>query len=184
MYIALTLLWGKNGLSSSVSAACWRLFAWYGLKVEGCGVNAIAQARLISRAVLKDMAQVAATSGTEHLGALHAQTRVFVELDVALANNVPEARPARSRMKFGVRREQIIFAGGANVGAIVFVVDEFAGKRPFSARLAQDIELLIGELLAPLLVCFGNISHASSLLANGISGNNRPACGLEAPRSI
>ncbi len=105
------------------------------------------------------MAQVATTLGTEYLGADHAITGVLVELDIALAHNVPETGPAGAGMKLGFRREQFVAASGANVRAIIFGIDILAGKRPFCPRFAQDVVLLIGELPAPLLICFGNFFH-------------------------
>jgi len=65
-------------------------------------------------------------------------------------------------MKLGFRREQLVAASGANVRAIIFGIDILARKRSFCPRFAQDVVLLIGELLAPLLVCFGNFFHASN----------------------
>ena len=108
------------------------------------------------------MAQVATALGTEYLGTNHAVTGILVKLDVALAHNVPETGPARAGMKLGFRREKLVAASGTNIRAVVFGIDILASKRPFCPRFAQDVVLLIGELLAPLLVCLGNFFHASN----------------------
>ena len=108
------------------------------------------------------MAQVATALGTEYLGANHAVTGILVKLDIALAHDVPETGPARAGMKLGFRREQLVAASGTNIRAVVFGIDILAGKRPFCPRFAQDVVLLIGELLAPLLLCFGYFIHSSN----------------------
>jgi hypothetical protein len=78
-----------------------RLIVRFGFESQRGRVDAVAFTRLISRAVGKEMAQVAATLAANYLGALHAVAVVLVSLDIALADDVPETGPARARMKFG-----------------------------------------------------------------------------------
>ena len=147
--------------------------ALLGLEVESGRVDAVAQTGLIPGTIFKDMAQMAAALGAIYLGPSHAVTVVVMQLDVALADDVPETGPAGSGMELRFRREQHIATSGANVSAILFGIDVFAGERPFRPRLAQDMILLIGESLPPLLFCFGYFFHATSLFVNRIFDKER-----------
>lgn len=128
------------------------LFVGLGFEIESCGVDAVAQARFILRAVVKDVAQVTATFGADRFDAVHAMTGVCVDLDVAFADDIPEARPTGTGMKFGPGGKQPVPAGSADIGAVVFGVDILARERPFRSRLAQDVILLISELFTPFLI--------------------------------
>jgi hypothetical protein len=110
------------------------------------------------------MTQVTLTLGADDLGSNHAVASIFAKLDVTLADNIPETGPARSRMKFGLRRKKLIAASSAGVRAVLFGVNVLTRKRPFRSRLAEDTILLVGELLAPLLFCFSDFIHASSVI--------------------
>ena len=91
------------------------------------------------------MAQVTATLGAEYLGALHAVAVVLVYLDITLADDVPEAGPARTGMELGSGREEVVATGGAGVDALLFVIDVLTGKGPLCTRLAQDPVLFLSE---------------------------------------
>ena len=47
------------------------------------------------------MAQMAAATSADDLGALHAVANVLMSLDLSLADDIPEAGPARARVELG-----------------------------------------------------------------------------------
>ena len=81
----------------------WYLRALFGFKIKRGGVYAVAQASFVARAIFKEVTQVGVTPGTNYLDATHTVTVVIAQLDVALADHIPETGPARSGMEFGVR---------------------------------------------------------------------------------
>jgi hypothetical protein len=131
----------------------WILFRF---KVKRGGIDAVAHTSFVARAVFEEVAQMGIAPGANYLDPLHSETGVITQLDIALTDHVPETGPARSGMELGIGREQVVAAGGANVHAILFGIDVFTSKRPFCPRFAQDMVLVIAELLSPLLFCFGN----------------------------
>ena len=58
------------------------------------------------------------------------------------ANRLPEARPARSGVKFGLGAVKRIAARGANVNAVAVIERVTAPGRQLRARSAHDVELL------------------------------------------
>src|SRR5579884_757417 len=120
------------------------------VELQRCGVDAVAQARR-RRAILEDVAEVAAAGPAEHLGAPHTVADVGLGVH-PLSNRNPEARPARPRVELLVRAEQRLAAAGAAVGALVLGVGVLAGERSLRALLAQHVVLLRRELRPPLRV--------------------------------
>src|SRR4051794_738180 len=100
------------------------------LKVEGGRVDAEALAGGFARAVIEDVAKVAAAGGAEDLDAAHAVAGVFVELDVP-GNGAVETRPAAVAVELRLRGEEFGAAGGADVHAAVVVEVELPGEGPF-----------------------------------------------------
>src|SRR3712207_5359261 len=66
------------------------------VELEGAGVDAIAEPGRV-RAVVEDVAQVAAAARAVHLGAPHEERVVLLRLDRRLVERLEEARPAASR---------------------------------------------------------------------------------------
>ena len=71
-------------------------------EVERGGVDAEALPGRLARAVIENVAEMAATGGAEDFGAPHAETRVLVELDVP-GDGAVETRPAAIAVELGVR---------------------------------------------------------------------------------
>src|SRR5690606_38492266 len=89
---------------------------------EGDAVDAIAQAGG-RRAVLEDMALVAAAIGAVHLDALHAQCVVDRGAQGPVDEGI-EARPAGAALELGVGGEERLLAAGAMEGAGAMLVIE------------------------------------------------------------
>ena len=130
------------GAGSSVSSA---------LEVERARVDAVAQAGRV-RAVVEDMAEVAAARRAHDLGANHPVARVGLRDDAVERRRLEEARPAAARLELRVRAEELRPAAGAAVDAVAVLVPVRAGERALRALAPQDLVLLGREALAPLLV--------------------------------
>src|SRR5437660_11215893 len=68
-------------------------------------------------------------------GAPHTQRVVFLCRDVALLDDVVEARPARPRLELRARIEKRLVADDAAIGPLAVVVPVRAGERRLRARL-------------------------------------------------
>src|SRR5580693_3754815 len=101
------------------------------------------------RAVVEDVAEMAAAAAAVHLGAHHAPAAVARGIDRARLRIV-ETRPAGAALELLLRGEQRLPAAGAIKRAGAFFVIERAAARPFGAVLAHDVELLGREQLLPL----------------------------------
>src|SRR5688500_2772018 len=119
------------------------------LEVERGAVDAVAQAALVARTVLENVAQVPFAARADHFGADHAVRQVAMLLDRAVLG-AGEARPARPAVELGVAFEQRLAATGADVlaGSLVSLV--LAGEGPLGAAPAQDVRLRRRQLRAPL----------------------------------
>ena len=102
------------------------------------------------------MAQVTLTAGTDDLRPAHAVAGVDARLDVALVENVEEARPARPRVELLVGMEQFVATAGAGEHAFVLDVQQVAAEPRLGARLPEDFVLLVGQYLLPLLLSLRN----------------------------
>ena len=107
------------------------------------------------RAVLEDVAEMAAAPAAMHLGTDHAVTAIGRGLDRARLRIV-EARPAGAALEFLLRGEQRLLAAGAIKRAGALFVIERATARPLGAVLAHDVELLRRKDLVPLGVGVGD----------------------------
>ena len=89
----------------------------FGVEVQRAAVDAVAQAGRV-RAVVEDVAQVAAAALADDLGALHEEAVVGPGLDRLVVHRVEEARPAGAGVELGVRVEQLRAAALAAVDAV------------------------------------------------------------------
>jgi len=119
------------------------------LQVEGAGVDAVAQAGLVARAIIKDMPQMRIAAIADHLDAPHAVAAVFMQRDIAIIDDIPKAGPAAHGVVLGHRGEQLLAAGGAGIDAGGFAVDVLAAEGALGRLLAQDGILFRAELAAP-----------------------------------
>ena len=97
----------------------------------------------------EDMAKVSAAVGAMDFG-----TRI-AELEIpARANRTghrfPETWPAGARLVFGFRTVERISATGAGESSRSLLVIEGRGIGTFGCRIAQHVELALGQFLAPL----------------------------------
>src|SRR4029079_16854935 len=103
------------------------------------------------RAILENMAEMAAATPAMHLGAAHEKAAVGRCLD-RLVERRPEARPAGAAVELGAGLEQRLTAAGAVIHAGVVLLVERAGAGALGAVLAQHAVLLGAEPVPPLLV--------------------------------
>src|SRR5262249_38462246 len=106
------------------------------------------------RAVLEDVAEMAAAAAAMHLGAGHAVAVVGQGFDRALLRIV-EARPAGAALEFLLRGEQRLPAAGAGEGAGALLMVERAAARRLGAVAAHHPILLGRQELPPFRVGVG-----------------------------
>src|SRR5208283_5916774 len=111
----------------------------FGLEVHRHAVDAVAQMRR-RRAVLEDVAEMAAAAAAMHLGAHHAVAAIGRGLDRA-GHRIFEARPAGAALEFLLGGEQRLTAAGAGKRAGTLLVIERAAPRRLGAVPAHDPEL-------------------------------------------
>ena len=86
-----------------------------------------------------------------------------------------EARPAGAGVELRVRAEQLVAAGAAAVDAVGLRVRVRAGERRLGALLAQDVEAVGRELLAPLLHPSSRASRSSVAEPPAVGRSSRQA---------
>src|SRR5579863_6999692 len=116
-------------------------------KLQGHAVHAVALARRC-RAVVEDMAQMAATAAAMHLGPRQKQLEIERGFDRPLDRS-KETRPSRTAVEFGLRRVERLSAAGAAIGSPSVLVIERTGVSALGSVLTQDAILLGGESLSP-----------------------------------
>jgi len=110
------------------------------LKVHRDAVDAIAQMRGRG-AVVEDVAKVAPTTATVHLGANHPVAAVLGGFDRTL-HRIVETRPTRSTLEFSLGREHRLTTSGTNEGAGTLLMIERTASRGFRAVCPHDLVLL------------------------------------------
>ena len=128
------------------------------IEVQRAGVDAVAQAGRV-RAVVEDVAEVAAAALADDLGAAHEEAVVGPGLDRVVVHRVEEARPAGAGVELGVGAEQLCAAAATAVDAVLLVVPVGAGERALGALLAEDLVLLGRELRPPLRLGLLDLLH-------------------------
>src|SRR5256885_4043468 len=107
-------------------------------------VDAIAQAGGL-RAVVEDVAEMAAAAAAMHLDPRHAVGAVLGAAE-RVVERLEEARPARAALELGVRGKQRQIAAGAGESTLAMLLHERARPRTLRAVLAQAIVLLRRQL--------------------------------------
>src|SRR5690606_20537486 len=120
------------------------------LELERHAVHAVALAGRL-RAVVEDMAEMAAAARAMHLGADHAEAVIRGGGNRILARR-PEAGPAATGVELGVGIEQHLAAAGAEETARPEFAVERAGMRPLGGMLAQHGILFRRQSAPPLRV--------------------------------
>src|SRR5262245_27195919 len=101
------------------------------------------------RAVVEDVAEMAAAAATMAFGTHHEIGRILVGA-YRIRLRFPEARPTCAGLVLGFGRVNRQVAAGAMEHALALLVVERAGSRPFRALLAQDGILLRRQQRPPL----------------------------------
>src|SRR5215468_3584502 len=113
-------------------------------------VHAIAQTGRL-RAIVEDVAEMAAAAAAMHFRAPDAVGAVFRRAD-GVFERLVEARPPRTAFELGLGREQRQIAAGAGKNAFAVLLQQWARARPLGALSAQDLILLRRELGPPFRV--------------------------------
>src|SRR5579862_1562477 len=114
------------------------------MKHQREAVHAVAQSGRL-RAVIEDVAEMAAATAAMNFGAQHAEGAVLRLADRVLQRLI-EARPAGAALILGLGREQRQVAARAGEDALAMLLEQRARSRPLGALLAQDLVLLRRQL--------------------------------------
>src|SRR5260221_2193887 len=117
------------------------------LELHRDAVHAIAFAGRL-RAVLGDVAEMAAAAAAMHFGA-RIDELVIGRRPHRAVERRPEARPTGAAVVLGVRREQLLVAAGANVDTGIVALVERARTGALGDVAAQHGVLLLAQALAP-----------------------------------
>src|SRR6516225_3259248 len=120
------------------------------MKVERRSIHAITQPGRL-RAVVENVAEVAAAAAAVHFGAGHEKAAVGLRLD-RLLDRRRKARPAGSAVELGVGGEQRLAATGTMVDAFAVLLVERARSSTLGAVVTQDPILRRRQLAPPLLL--------------------------------
>src|SRR6516164_339274 len=120
------------------------------MKVKRRPIHAIAQPGGL-RAIVENVAEMAAAAAAMHLGAGHEEAAVGLRLD-RLLDRRRKARPSRSAVELGIGGEQRLAATGAVVDALAVFLVERARAGALGAVLAQNLILGGRQLALPLLL--------------------------------
>src|SRR6478609_1078355 len=108
-----------------------------GREIHRDAVHAVAQAGRL-RAVVEDVAEMAAATAAMHFGAHGAEREVRARRD-GLVERRPEARPAGMAVEFRARRKQVEPAAGAGKAPRAMLVVERTRVRAFGAFVTQHV---------------------------------------------
>src|SRR5438093_212295 len=145
------------GLGLTAGNVSWR-------EVEGRRVDAIPHARRV-RTVREKMPEVRAAVAALDLGAQHPEGAILLGRDVALLDDVVEARPAGPRLEFGPRIKKRIAAHDAAIRPLAVVIPVRAREWRLRSCLLGDRVLDRGQLRATgVLVCSAHFLPVSMSL--------------------
>ena len=111
-------------------------------EIERQRIDAVAQAGLVARTVIEDVAEVRIAAVADGFDTAHPVAAVLTQLDIAFVDHVPKAGPTAEGIVLGGRGEQFLPTCGAGVNALRFGVDVLAGERTLGGLLPQDRVLL------------------------------------------
>lgn len=112
------------------------LFRFVFLEFKADRVDAIALAALVFRAVIEDVAQMAAAVLAIHFGAMHAMRIIRARADIFRDCRISEGWPAALGIEFRIGREQGIAADLAVIHAVLVIIHVDAFPRRFCAAFA------------------------------------------------
>src|SRR3954454_3615180 len=145
-------------------------------EVQRGAVDAVALAATVGRAVVEDMAEVAATAGAGDLGADHPVGAVLMQLERLGVGGMGEARPAAARVELVVGAEDLGVAARAAEHPGGLVVGVLAGERGLGGLAPQNGGGVGRELLPPLVLGLDHFLHGSFVpsLRAGVTGVSAP----------
>src|SRR4051794_39446718 len=141
-------------------------------EVQSRAVDAVALAATVGRAVVEDMAEVAAAAGAGDLGADHPVGAVLMQLDGVGVGGMGEARPAAARVELVVGAEDLGVASRAAEDAGGLVVGVLAGEGGLGGLAPKNGVGLGRDLLPPLVLGLDHFLHGSFVpsLRAGVTG--------------
>ena len=98
------------------------------IELEGSGIDAVAQSGR-SRTILEYMTEVRVAAGAQHFYPPHEMAVVFLVDDIFRSGRLPERRPSRTGIEFGLRVKQGGAATGATIHALIVAVPVFPRER-------------------------------------------------------
>ena len=104
------------------------------------------------------MSEVRVTPGARY-GRPHAETPVFQLHNIFPRDRLPEARPARTGVELGLRREKRRITANAAIDPLLMEIPVGTRVRHFSISSAGDIKRIGGELSSPLRLALDNFLH-------------------------
>src|SRR6185312_7899133 len=151
-------------IASHLTSLAARLFSLrrISIELEGSGIDAVAQSGR-SRAILEYVTEVRVAAGAQHFYPPHEMAVIFLVDDIFRSSRLPERRPPRTGIEFGLRVKQGGATAGATIHPLIVAVPVFPCERPFRPFFAAYMILLRGQLVFPFLVRFNKLAaHNSS----------------------
>src|SRR5262245_54180339 len=114
---------------------------------------------------------MSAAARAVHFHPLREPAPIDAGADGALERLV-ETRPSGAALVLGIRAEEPLAAGRADERAVTLLVVQSAGKCPLRALLAQHVELLGRQRVAPLVIGLvdGELCGSCHLILSGAGG--------------
>src|SRR5439155_25079425 len=103
-------------------------------------VDAIPQAGR-ARAVVEHVSQMRAAVRAFHFGPPHEQIAILLLPDALFPERLPEARPSRPGIEFGLRCEKFLATDDAPIDPVIVVVPVLTGKGPLRPLVHGDLVL-------------------------------------------
>jgi hypothetical protein len=140
-------------IASRLTFLAARLFSLrrISIELEGSGIDAVAQSGR-SRAILEYVTEVRIAAGAQHFYPSHEMAVVFLVDDILRSGRLPERRPSRTGIEFGLRVKQGSAAAGATIHALIVAVPVFPCECPLRPFFAAYMILPRGQLVFPFLV--------------------------------
>src|SRR5215470_532726 len=138
------------------------------VELERGGVDAIALPGRLGP-VVEDVPEVRIAPRAVHLGPAHEEARVLLGLDRLRRGRLEVRRPAGAGVELVIRAEERLTTADAVVCAAIVVVPVHAAECALRAVLACHLELVVGEMLAPLLVGLADLFDGLRGVGHSIS---------------
>ena len=132
------------------------------IELEGSGIDAVTQSRRC-RSILEYMTEVPIAAGAQHFYPSHEMAVIFLINDIFRPDRLPERRPSRTGIEFGIRVKQGGATAGATIHSLIVTVPVFTCKCSFRPFFPAYVILLRGQLIFPFLIGFNKfVAHIFS----------------------